>query len=117
MPSNERAAAQRARAQIDQLLANDDRRDFEFAARGFIATREDPVIARDGGGVAFDLTSYDFLDGPCPETANPSLWRQARLLTKHGLFQVCEGVYQVRGFDVSTVTFIDVGAAGSSSIR
>ncbi|HVT24154.1 MAG TPA: alkyl sulfatase dimerization domain-containing protein, partial [Rhizomicrobium sp.] len=45
-----------------------------------------------------------------PSTANPSLWRQAQILTKHGLFKVHERIYQVRGFDVSTVSFIDAGA-------
>lgn len=107
---SEQEAAARDRAEIEGLLANDSRGDFEFAARGFIAQREDPVIMRDGGGVAVDLSSYDFLKAPAPATVNPSLWRQAQLLTQHGLFKVCDGIYQVRGFDVSTVSFIDAGA-------
>ena len=93
-----------------RLVAADDRQDFDFAGRGFIATRADPVIKRADGRVAFDLSSYDFLKDEAPDTANPSLWRQAQILTKHGLFKVAEGIYQVRGFDVSTVTFIDAGA-------
>ena len=32
-----------------------------------------------------------------PDTVNPSLWRQAQLNKVHGLFEVCEGIYQVRG--------------------
>ena len=93
------------------LVAADDRKDFDFADRGFIATRADPVIARDGGGrAAFDLSIYGFLDGAAPDTANPSLWRQAQILTKHGLFKVADRIFQVRGFDVSTVSFIDAGA-------
>lgn len=93
-----------------QLLAEDDRKDFDFASRGFIATREDPIIKRADGRIAFDLSSYGFLKGEAPPTANPSLWRQAQILTMHGLFQVADRVYQVRGFDVSTVTFIDAGS-------
>jgi alkyl sulfatase BDS1-like metallo-beta-lactamase superfamily hydrolase len=93
-----------------RLVAADDRQDFDFASRGFIATRADPVIKRADGRVAFDLSSYGFLEGDAPDTANPSLWRQAQILTKHGLFKVAERIYQVRGFDVSTVTFIDAGA-------
>jgi alkyl sulfatase BDS1-like metallo-beta-lactamase superfamily hydrolase len=93
-----------------RLIAADDRRDFDFASRGFIATLEDPVIRRPDGRVAYDLSSYDFLAGPAPETANPSLWRQAQILTRHGLFEVGERIWQVRGFDVSTVSFIDAGA-------
>jgi alkyl sulfatase BDS1-like metallo-beta-lactamase superfamily hydrolase len=93
-----------------RLVAADDRKDFDFASRGFIATRADPVIQGPGGRVAFDLSSYDFLDASAPDSANPSLWRQAKILTKHGLFQVAERIWQVRGFDVSTVSFIDAGS-------
>ena len=97
--------------EVRGLVASDDGKDFTFAARGFIATRKDPKIPRDDGrGVAFDLSSYGFLDGPAPASVNPSLWRQAQILTKHGLFKVHERIYQVRGFDVSTVSFIDAGA-------
>jgi alkyl sulfatase BDS1-like metallo-beta-lactamase superfamily hydrolase len=96
--------------EVRQLVAADDRRDFEFAERGFIATRTDPKIVTSGGRVAFDLSGYAFLKNTAPSTANPSLWRQAQILTKHGLFKVHERIYQVRGFDVSTVSFIDAGA-------
>ncbi len=96
--------------EIRQLVAADDRKDFEFAARGFIATRKDPVIKRDDGRVAYDTSAYEFLKGTAPDTANPSLWRQAQILTMHGLFKVADRIFQVRGFDVSTVSFIDAGA-------
>lgn len=92
------------------LVDADDRKDFDFASRGFIATRADPVIKRPDGRAAFDLSAYDFLGAKSPETADPSLWRQAQILTKHGLFKVADRIYQVRGFDVSTVSFIDAGA-------
>ncbi len=91
------------------LVAADDRQDFAFAERGFIATRTDPLIKRPDGRTAFDPSWYDFLEGDTPDTANPSLWRQAKILTRHGLFQVAERIFQVRGFDVSTVSFIDAG--------
>ncbi len=89
--------------------ARTDRKDFDFAARGFIATRTDPVIRRPDGRAAFDLSSYEFLKGDAPESANPSLWRLAQILTQLGVFKVAERIYQVRGFDVSTVSFIDAG--------
>ena len=109
--SAQQSAASKALEEVRQLVAADDRRDFEFAERGFIATRKDPVIPRDtGDGPAFDLTAYDYLeDDRTDETVNPSLRRQAKILTKHGLFKVMDGIYQVRGFCVSTVTFIDAG--------
>lgn len=93
-----------------QMVSADDRKDFDFANRGFVATLGDPVVKRPDGRTAVDLSAYAFLDHPCPATANPSLWRQAQILTKHGLFKVAERIYQVRGFDVSTVSFIDAGS-------
>ena len=45
--------------------------------------------------------------GDAPDTVNPSLWRQSQLVAKHGLFEVVEGIYQVRGFDLSNVTFVE----------
>jgi alkyl sulfatase BDS1-like metallo-beta-lactamase superfamily hydrolase len=95
--------------EVRQLVAADDRKDFEFASRGFIATRKDPVIKRDDGRVAYDISAYEFLKGAAPDTADPSLWRQAQILTMNGLFKVADRIFQVRGFDVSTISFIDAG--------
>ena len=81
-----------------------DRRDFERAERGFIATFKDGIPA-------YDPTSYDFVKGDAPGTVNPSLWRQSKLLAKNGLFEVMDGIYQVRSYDLSNVTFIE-GATG-----
>ncbi len=103
-------ATLRAMDEVRALLADDDRKDFELADRGFIATRTDPTIRDANGEVVTRLTSYDFLKDPAPATANPSLWREAQILTRHGLFKVCDRIYQVRGFDLSTVSFIDAGA-------
>ncbi len=94
---------------IRSELPFDNTQDFEFGARGFIATLDNPKITDDSGKVVFDLASYDFLKGDAPASANPSLWRQAQLLTKHGLYKIADNIYQVRGFDVSTVSFIDTG--------
>jgi alkyl sulfatase BDS1-like metallo-beta-lactamase superfamily hydrolase len=87
-------------------LPVEDRQDFDFADRGFLGTRADPLIKRDDGQPAWNLAAYDFLTGQPPATVNPSLWRQAQLLSKHGLFQVSDRVYQVRGFDISNITFV-----------
>jgi alkyl sulfatase BDS1-like metallo-beta-lactamase superfamily hydrolase len=37
---------------------------------------------------------------------HPNLWRHAKLNVNHGLFEVTEGVWQVRGYDISNITFI-----------
>lgn len=87
-------------------LPVEDRQDFEFADKGFLGTRAEPLIKRDDGQPAWNLAAYDFLKGQPPATVNPSLWRQAQLLSKHGLFQVSDRVYQVRGFDISNITFV-----------
>ncbi|PIB93007.1 alkyl/aryl-sulfatase [Caulobacter sp. FWC2] len=83
-----------------------DRQDFAFADQGFLGTRADPLIKRADGQAAWNLAAYDFLKGEPPATVNPSLWRQAQLLSKHGLFKVSDRVYQVRGFDISNITFV-----------
>jgi alkyl sulfatase BDS1-like metallo-beta-lactamase superfamily hydrolase len=83
-----------------------DQEDFDFASRGFVATRTDPKIKRADGGVAWDLQAYDFVRGAPPATVNPGLWRQAQLLSKHGLFKVADRIWQVRGFDIANATFI-----------
>lgn len=83
-----------------------DRTDQDFASRGFLGTRADPVIRSAAGGVAWDLRAYDFLKGEAPPTVHPALWRQSQLLARHGLFEVVDGVYQVRGFDLANVTFV-----------
>ncbi len=83
-----------------------DRRDFDFADRGFLGTRADPVIRSEDGRPVWDLSAFDFLEGEAPATVNPSLWRQSQLLAKHGLFRVTDRIWQVRGFDISNITFV-----------
>jgi alkyl sulfatase BDS1-like metallo-beta-lactamase superfamily hydrolase len=97
----------RANAQLLAELDFTDRRDFEDAERGFIATLPDAHIEADAGGVAWSMKPYGFLAGKAPETVNPSLWRMSQLNAIHGLFEVTERVYQVRGFSLANVTFIE----------
>ena len=84
-----------------------DRSDFANSDRGFIATLDPMVITTADGRVAWDMDSWGFLDADCPATANPSLWRQARLTARHGLYEVSDGIYQVRGFDLSNMTLVE----------
>ncbi|TMR93087.1 alkyl/aryl-sulfatase [Nonomuraea basaltis] len=84
-----------------------DRGDFEDADRGFIAKLSPAVIKTADGRVIWDNDSYDFLHGDCPETAHPSLWRQAQLCARQGLYEVTDGVYQVRGLDLSNMTLVE----------
>jgi alkyl sulfatase BDS1-like metallo-beta-lactamase superfamily hydrolase len=92
-------------------LPMEDREDEDFATRGFIAASPDAQIRTADGRIAWDFTSYANISGPAPDTVNPSLWRHAQLLTKHGLFKVSDRIFQVRGFDVSNMTIV-VGDTG-----
>ncbi|MBS1839199.1 MAG: MBL fold metallo-hydrolase [Actinobacteria bacterium] len=80
--------------------------DFELAERGRVARGRDRQIHGAAGGVVWDLDAWDFLDGDAPDTVNPSLWRQSQLCSIEGLFEVADGIHQVRGFDLSNVTFV-----------
>ena len=94
-------------AALDQLDF-EDTRDVERALRGFIATREDTAISGPDGATrpAFDPGAFDFLKEDRPATVHPALWRQSRLNALHGLFEVTDGIYQVRGFDLSNMTVL-----------
>ena len=91
---------------VDPILDFSDRRDFENAERGFIATLESGEIKDADGNVIYSMKAYDFLKTDAPATVNASLWRQSQLNAKHGLFEVVDGIYQVRGFDLSNMTLI-----------
>lgn len=88
-----------------------DDQDFEFAARGFMGSIPDGKIRNDKGEVLRDLNDEAQFSGPAPPTVNPSLWRNATLLARHGLFQVADGIWQVRGLDLANMTVIR-GATG-----
>ncbi|MET0888264.1 MAG: alkyl sulfatase dimerization domain-containing protein [Mycetocola sp.] len=84
-----------------------DRQDFDDVERGFIATLADPLVRNASGTVVWDANAYDFIQGDAPATVNPSLWRQGRLVAKHGLFEVVPGIYQARGIDISNISFVE----------
>ncbi|WP_076861029.1 alkyl/aryl-sulfatase [Bradyrhizobium mercantei] len=103
----EPAVVARNKAVVDQLPFS-DREDFANAERGFIATVPDATILNAGGKVAWSLKPYYFIeDGLAPDSVNPSLWRIAQLNCRHGLFEVTDGVYQVRGLDLANMTIME----------
>lgn len=81
-------------------------KDFERATRGLIARIPELVIGPPERPV-WDMTTYDFLQETHQGSINPSLQRQARLNNIHGLFEVTDGVYQLRGFDLSNMSLIE----------
>lgn len=97
--------------QAEVLAAPDATDDFASAQRGLIAAAGPLVVQREDGGTVWDLPSYAFIDGAAPESVNPSLWRQAQLNNRAGLYRISERVYQLRGFDLANLTLIR-GAQG-----
>ncbi len=91
------------------ILPFEDKRDFEEMKRGFIAAPAYREIMADEGHVAWSMGKYDFLLGPGKtfDTIHPSLQRQAILNMNYGLYKVMDGVYQIRGYDLANITFIE----------
>ena len=110
MTSPKPASAHTQRANAPRDLGMDDH-DFDRARRGRIAQHSTGVL--EGPlGVAWDSSRHDYvIDADQPDTVHPSLWRQAQLNAEHGLFAVADKVWQVRGYDISNITFIE-GATG-----
>ena len=102
-------ATRAANARVLEELPFADTQDFEDANRGFIAQLpDDGVIENADGRPVWDLGKFQFAeDDRAPDTVNPSLWRQLRLTAIGGLFEVVPRLYQVRGNDLSNITFVE----------
>ncbi|HEV7418980.1 MAG TPA: alkyl sulfatase dimerization domain-containing protein [Mycobacterium sp.] len=101
------AVIEAAHAEHHDGFPFEDTRDFADADRGFIGALQPCVIKAADGRVVWDNDVYAFLSGDAPTSVHPSLWRQSTLCAKQGLYEVVEGVYQVRGLDLSNVSFIE----------
>ena len=91
---------------FSESLDLDHQQDFEDATRGLVASAPADIITNSHGQKVWDASAYDFIQGDAPDTVNPSLWRQAKLNNIRGLFEVDEGIYQLRGFDLANTTLI-----------
>jgi alkyl sulfatase BDS1-like metallo-beta-lactamase superfamily hydrolase len=112
MPTTPRDATEFTRAihqQWRDYLPFDDTGDFEDSKRGFIAPLpNDGVVTAADGRVIFDGSELTFpQSAEAAGTVNPSLWRQAQIMSFGGLFEVVPGIYQVRNHDIANVTFIE----------
>ena len=110
MPPQEHAkdASQHTQKLNAQVSVPNSQSDFDNAQRGFIAQWPGGRIEDAKGRMVYDISRYEFITqgSPSPSTVNPSLWRQAQLNVIHGLFEVAPNVWQVRGYDLSNITFI-----------
>ena len=95
-----------ANNQVYALLDFDDKQEFDNATKGLIAAPDKLEIHDADGKLVWSQAAYEFLENDAPETANPSLWRNAQLNHIDGLFEVTDGIYQVRGYDMTNITFI-----------
>ena len=90
---------------VDHELIDSDE-DFNNAQRGMIALAPDTGPPGHDGKPIWDRSDNLFAKTAAPDTVNPSLWRQARLNSYRGLFEVQEGIFQIRGFDLANMTLI-----------
>ena len=102
------AVTEQKNAEIYQLLDFSDEQEAEFAARGLIAAPETLTIKAENGVTIWTQDAYNFVREAetAPASANPSLWRNTQQNAVYGLFKVTDDIYQVRGYDISNVTFI-----------
>ncbi|MGW5436645.1 alkyl/aryl-sulfatase [Nocardia asteroides] len=90
-----------------RALPFDDDQDFADAERGFVAALTPGVVTDAAGAVVWNSDEFAFLDGDCPPTVHPSLWRQSKLCALQGLYEVTDGIYQIRGLDLSNMTLVE----------
>ncbi|WP_280348401.1 alkyl/aryl-sulfatase [Nocardia neocaledoniensis] len=101
------ASIEAGNEQATRTLPFGDTQDFADAERGFIAALTPGVVRNADGDVVWDSGAFSFLDDECPSTVHPSLWRQSKLVAMQGLFEVAEGIYQIRGLDLSNMTMVE----------
>jgi len=102
-------ATKAANQRLLNQLPFSDRTDFENAHRGFVAPLPTDTITGQGGKTLWKPGQFGFIreDAPAPDSVNPSLWRQSQLINVSGLFEVTDGIYQVRNQDLSNMTIIE----------
>lgn len=94
---------------VEQLMYQ-EKDDWNDAKKGYI--EETALTAsipneHDNKMKAWDIQSYNFMNGEkAPKTVHPYLWRMEQLNNINGLFKVCDTVYQIRSFDLSTMSIV-----------
>ncbi|MBQ7886587.1 MAG: MBL fold metallo-hydrolase [Clostridia bacterium] len=93
---------------VYSLLDFEDTSEYENAVRGLIDAPDVLELTDADGKVVWSQAAYSFLNDyeKAPDTVNPSLWENTRNNHAYGLFEVCEGIYQVRGYDMANLTVV-----------
>ncbi|WP_226999801.1 alkyl/aryl-sulfatase [Microbulbifer aggregans] len=102
-------ATKAAQSHIKDFLPFSDKTSFDLANKGFIAPLPQEMVKGKKGNLIWDPTKYDFIKqgAASPDSVNPSLWRQSQLINISGLFEVTDGIYQVRNQDLSNMTIVE----------
>ncbi|WP_455425893.1 alkyl/aryl-sulfatase [Dryocola sp. LX212] len=102
-------ATKQANEALYGQLPFSDKTDFANAHKGFVAALPQDAIKGEAGNVIWNPQQYAFIKegDKAPDTVNPSLWRQSQLINIGGLFEVTDGVYQIRNLDLSNMTIIE----------
>lgn len=98
----------KANAEWYDRLDFSDESEKENALRGLIEGNNSFEARNKDGVVIWSTAKYQYMHdvNEIPATVNPSLWRNTLNNSYAGLFKVCDGIYQVRGFDMANMTFI-----------
>lgn len=94
---------------VYDILDFSDTQEAEFAQKGLIDAPEILELKDSNGNVIWSQEAYAFLKEyeKAPDTVNPSLWENTKNNNAYGLFEVTEGIYQVRGYDMANLTLIE----------
>ena len=81
----------------------------DFATKNLIDAPKTLELKDANGNIIWSQTAYSFLDDyeKAPASVNPSLWENTKNNHAYGLFQVTDGIYQVRGYDMANLTVIE----------
>ena len=93
---------------VYSYLDFEDTSEYENAVRGLIDAPETLTLVDEAGKPVWSQDAYAFLDDyeKAPDSVNPSLWENTVNNHVYGLFEVCEGIYQVRGYDMANLTVV-----------
>lgn len=93
---------------VYSMLDFNNTQEAEFATKGLIDAPETLELTDENGEVVWSQAAYSFLDDykKAPDTVNPSLWENTKNNNAYGLFEVIDGIYQVRGYDMANLTVI-----------
>lgn len=94
---------------VYSFLDFENTEEYENATKGLIDAPKILELKDEKGNVIWSQEAYSFLDDyeKAPDTVNPSLWENTRNNHAYGLFEVCDGIYQVRGYDMANLTLIE----------